>query len=86
MKKLITITLILTTNLLANYAFSDEKTVKIDMHGGQSQTITNTHGFSKMKLHNGSGLQNISIKKPTNPVSPTVKEIQIKNNIKEGKK
>lgn len=77
MKKLITITitLFLTTQLLANYAFSNEKTVKIDMHGGKSEQFSNTSEFSKMGKGGLKGLNSFTIKKPKEPTKPQEKNI-----------
>ena len=75
MKKLITITLFLTTQLFANYAFSDEKTVKIDMHGGKSEQFSNTKGFPKMGSAGMKGLNSFTIKKPKEPSKPEEKNI-----------
>ena len=75
MKQLITITLFLTTQLFANYAFSDEKSVKIDMHGGKSETFSNTNGFSKMGSNGFKGMSSFNIKKPKEPTKPEEKNI-----------
>ncbi len=75
MKKLIIITLFLTTQLLANYAFSDEKSVKIDMHGGKSEQFSKTSGFSKMGSGGLKGMSSFNIKKPKEPTKPEEKNI-----------
>lgn len=75
MKKLITMALFLTTQLLANYAFSDEKSVKIDMHGGKSESFSNTNGFSKMGAGGLKGMSSFNIKKPKEPTKPEEKNI-----------
>ena len=84
MKTILYITLFFTTHLFANYAFSNDKTVKIDMHGGKSETLVDKSAFSQMKFQNSTTLQNMTIKKPTNPVAPTVEEVELKNKNNEG--
>jgi hypothetical protein len=84
MKIITLITLFLSTQLLANYAFSDEKTVKIDMHGGNSDSLMNNNGFSKMKKNGLHDLRSLSIKEPKEPnkpeekTIPSLKEIELK--------
>ncbi|MGB3751555.1 MAG: hypothetical protein WA945_08300 [Arcobacteraceae bacterium] len=64
MKEIIMIMVLISTQLLANNNFDIKNTVKIDMHGGKSEKLTdNTSKFSEMKMNNFKGLQNISIKK-----------------------
>lgn len=75
MKKLITITLFLTTQLLANYTFSNEKSIKIDMHGGNSEQFSETSGFSKMGTGGLKSLNSFTIKKPKEPTKPEEKNI-----------
>lgn len=82
MKTIITLTLFLTSQLLANYAFSDEKTVKIDMHGGKSETFSNTNGFSKMKADGLRGMGSFDVKKPKVPTKPEEKNIPELEDIK----
>ena len=84
MKTIITLTLFLTSQLLANYAFSDEKTVKIDMHGGKSETFSNTKGFSNMGSEGLKGLGSFNLKKPKEPTKheekniPELQDIELK--------
>ena len=75
MKTFLIITLLFTTQIFANYAFNDEKTVKIDMHGGKSESFSNQKGFSQMEMKSFEGLQGFSIKKPTQPNKPEEKTI-----------
>jgi hypothetical protein len=75
MKIILSITLLFTTLLLANYAFSDDKTVKIDMHGGKSEMMTNKKGFSDKGTKNFKGLQGFSIKNPTEPKKPKKEKV-----------
>ena len=82
MKTILTITLFLTTQLLANYAFSNDKTVKIDMHGGNSEKLSNTKGFSDMKSGGLGGLSSFGIKKPKEPIKPEEKDIPKLEDIK----
>ena len=81
MKKLITITLFLTTQLLANYAFSDDKSVQIDMHGGKTEKFSNTNGFSKMGSGGLKGLGSLTVEKPIKPEEkniPKLDDIELK--------
>ena len=74
--KFITIfTLFLCTQLFANYSFSNEKTVKIDMHGGNSEELTNKSGFSNMRAGGLKGLNSFSIKEPKQPMKPEKSKI-----------
>jgi len=75
MKNILVITLFLTTQLFANYAFSDEKTIKIDMHGGKSEQFSNTKGFSQMGTAGLKGLNSFKIKTPKEPKIPEEKDI-----------
>jgi hypothetical protein len=75
MKIILTITILLTIQLLANYAFSDEKTVNIDMHGGKSEMMNNTSGFSKMGTNDFKGLKSFSVKEPIQPNKPEEKTV-----------
>ena len=86
MKIILLISLFLMTKIFANYAFSDEKTVKIDMHGGKSESYSNTRGFSTTNFKNGTILQNRTIKNPIKPTTPTVENIKLKYKNNEGKK
>ena len=84
MKKLIIITLFFTIQLLANYSFSNDKAVKIDMHGGKSDKLSNQGGFSKMNSVGLNGLSPFSIQKPKEPTKikektiPELKDIELK--------
>jgi len=63
MKKIMIICMLASIQVFANYAFDSENTVKIDMHGGKNEKLTDTtKGFSEMKMDNFKGLQGISIK------------------------
>jgi len=65
MKKTTMLLMLLSTQLFSNYSFNNDNTVKIDMHGGKNEKLTdNTNKFSEMKINDFKGLQNISIKKP----------------------
>ena len=75
MKTIITISLFLTTQLIANYAFSDEETVKIDMHGGKSEQFTANNGFPKMGSGGLKGLSSFGIKKTKEPIKAEEKNI-----------
>lgn len=75
MKTMIIFTIFLITQTFANYAFSNEKSVKIDMHGGKSETFSNTNGFSKMKAGGLKGMGSFNIKKPKEPSKPEEKNI-----------
>ena len=75
MKNIILLTLFLSIQLWANYAISDEKTVKIDMHGGKSEQFSQTSGFSKKGLGDMKGLHSFTIKKPKEPTKPEEKDI-----------
>jgi len=75
LKHLIIISLFLTTQTFANYAFSDEKSVKIDMHGGKSESFPNTNGFSKMKAGGLKGMGSFNIKEPKGLTKPEEKNI-----------
>ena len=75
MKTFLIITLFFTTQIFANYAFNNEQPVKIDMHGGKSESISNQKGFSQMDMKSFQGLQGFSIKKPTHPNKPEEKNI-----------
>ena len=75
MKNIILITLFLSIQLWANYAISDEKTVKIDMHGGKSEQFSKSSGFSKMGSKGPQGLNAFIIKKPKEPTKPEEKNI-----------
>lgn len=80
MKYILTITILLSTSLFANYAFTGENTGKIDMHGGKGdKLLTNKNGFSNTKT---SPLSNIGIKKPTMPKKPASLVKEEKKNIK----
>jgi hypothetical protein len=68
MKTIITISLFLITQVIANYAFNDEKTVKIDMHGGKSEKFTTSSGFPKMGSGKQSGLSSFGMKKTKKPI------------------
>lgn len=64
MTKIIIFTLVITTQLLANYTF-DTNNKKIDMHGGKSEKLTDGNNrFSEIKMNSFTGLKDISIKKP----------------------
>jgi len=83
MKQLITITLFLATHLFANYAFTNEKTVKIDMHGGNSEQYTKQSGFSQMIGKGGlKNMGSMNIKEPTKPTIPKIKEVELINDKK----
>ncbi|MGB5868255.1 MAG: hypothetical protein WBG69_10325 [Arcobacteraceae bacterium] len=82
MKTILLIPFLLCTQLFANYAFTNSNSVKIDMHGKETQSFTTSSGFSKMNLNNKQTLQSFSIKKPTNPIKPTVKNVELKYNNK----
>jgi len=75
MKMLLIVLIFLSTQLFANYAFSDEKTVKIDMHGGNSEQLSTTTGFSKMPTGGLKGMNSFIIKKPKEPTKPEEKNI-----------
>lgn len=75
MKISIILFLSLSVQLFANYAFSDEKTVKIDMHGGKSEQFSTTKGFSKMPTSGLKGMNSFIIKKPKEPTKPEEKNI-----------
>jgi len=82
MKTIIIFTIFLTTQTFANYAFSNEKSVKIDMHGGKSETFSNTNGFSKMKADGLRGMGSFDVKKPKVPTKPEEKNIPELEDIK----
>ena len=83
MKQLLIITLLLTTQLFANYAFSNEKTVKIDMHGGNSEQYTKQSGFSQMIGKGGlKSMGSMNIKEPIKPIVPKIKEVELINDKK----
>ena len=75
MKIIITISLFLITQVIANYAFSDEKTVKIDMHGGKSEKFTINNGFPKMGSGKQSGLSSFGMKKTKESIKAEEKNI-----------
>jgi hypothetical protein len=75
MKTIITISLFLATQLLANYAFSDEDTVNIDMHGGKNEEFTANSGFPKMGSGGLKGLSSFGTKKPNEPIKTEEKDI-----------
>ncbi|MDB4257391.1 hypothetical protein N9818_00925 [Arcobacteraceae bacterium] len=75
MKTIITLSLFLTTQVIANYAFSDEKTVKIDMHGGKSEKFTTNNGFPKMGSGELKGLSSFGMKKTREPIKAEEKNI-----------
>jgi len=69
-------TFFITTQLFSNYAFTNEKTVKIDMHGGNTEQYTKQSGFSKMIGNKGlKGMGSMNIKEPTKPTAPEVTNI-----------
>lgn len=75
MKILSIVTLFLSSQLLANYAFSNEKTVKIEMHGVKSGQFSNTSGFSKMRSEGLKEMSPFLINKPKRPMQPEKKDI-----------
>lgn len=75
MKIIITISLFLITQVIANYAFSDEKTVKIDMHGGKSEKFTINNGFPKMGSGELEGFSSFGMKKAKEPIRAEEKNI-----------
>ena len=68
MKRILFITIVFTSALFANYAYTEENSGKIDMHGGKGEKLlTNKSKFSNMGMNS---LGNIGIKKPTMPTKP----------------
>jgi hypothetical protein len=82
MKLILITTLFLTTQLFANYAFNNDKKVKIDMHGGNSEKLSNTKGFSNMKAGGLGGLSSFGIKKPKEPTKPKEETVPKLKDIK----
>lgn len=82
MKIILLIPSLLCTQLFANYAFTTSNSVKIDMHGKKTETFSTSSGFSKMNLNNAKPLSAMGIKKPTKPIKPTVKDVELKYNNK----
>lgn len=67
-EKTIITTMILSTSLFANYAYTGENSGKIDMHGGKGESLlSNKNKFSNTGI---SPLSNIGIQKPTSPIKP----------------
>jgi hypothetical protein len=61
MKIILILTIFFLTNLLANYAYTDPNSKKIDMHGGNSDSlIGNKKSLSNMNSNN---LNNLGIEK-----------------------
>ena len=69
MKYILTIAIFLSSSLFANYAFTGENTVKIDMHGGKGDSLVK--GQSKFSNKKFNTLSNIGINKPLMPNKPT---------------
>lgn len=66
--KLLLSSLVLSTSLFANYAYQNENSGKIDMHGGKGdKLLSKPSTFSKPNV---SPLGNISIQKPSSPFAP----------------
>ena len=79
MKYILLSALFITTQLFANYAISDEKTVKIDMHGGNTEKLTNSNRFSDVKSKGFGGLSTFGMKEEK-------KSTQLKKTIEKVKK
>ncbi len=61
MKIILILAIFFLTNLFANYAYTDSNSKKIDMHGGNSDSLTgNKKSLSNMNSNN---LNNIGIEK-----------------------
>ena len=58
MKRLLIVTIFLTSILFADSTYTDQNSGKIDMHGGKTDSLTTT------------GFKNIDIKKPIAPIAP----------------
>ncbi|BFU78989.1 hypothetical protein ALC152_22040 [Arcobacter sp. 15-2] len=83
MKQILMITLFFfSAQLFANYAFNNDKTIKIDMHGGKSEQMINTREFSRI---GSGGLQKIKpfmLKQPKEPTKPEKKDVPQLEDIK----
>jgi len=79
MKIILLITFFFSIQIFANYSFSDEKTVKIDMHGGKSESLTNTNEFSSINFKKTQTLRDMTVQKPTKPIIPVVNDIKVKD-------
>jgi len=82
MKYIFIAILLMSTQLFANYAINNDNTVKIDMHGGNSEKLTNSNRFSDMKEKGFGGLSSFGIKKPSKPMQPEKKELPTLKDIK----
>ncbi len=80
MKTLLIVTIFLTNILFANYAFTNQNSGKIDMHGGKSENLLN----QKNSLSN-TNFNDIGITKPIAPKAPNalIKENEKKEEKKE---
>ena len=76
MKIIYLVTFFLISNLFANYAFSDNNTVKIDMHGGKSDMLIQKNSLSNIQGSSFGMMKDLTIKKPKSPEKP------MKNNVK----
>lgn len=83
MKQILMITLFFfSAQLFANYAFNNDKTIKIDMHGGKSEQMITTREFSRI---GSGGLQKIKpfmLKQPKEPTKPEKKDVPQLEDIK----
>ena len=79
MKTLLIVTIFLTNTLFANYAYTNQNSGKIDMHGGKGDNL-----LGNSSLNNGSFKSLGNISKPLSPVAPTplIKEEQKQEEMK----
>jgi len=76
MRIVILLNICVYTQLFANYAFNNDKTIKIDMHGGKSEQMINTREFSRI---GSGGLQKIKpfmLKQPKEPEKKDVPQLE----------
>jgi preprotein translocase subunit SecF len=80
MKITLFLTIFLLTNLFANYAYTDTKSQEIDMHGGNTDSLTNNK--SSLSNMSSSNLSNLGIKKENANTLKNTKKIKIKKEPK----
>ncbi|RXJ80520.1 hypothetical protein [Arcobacter sp. F2176] len=84
MKIILILTTFFFTSLFANYSYSDSNSQKIDMHGGNSDSLSgNNNSFSNMNSNNLSNLGAKEEKKKFKASKETPIEKDEEKNLKE---